>query len=188
MRVYYLYKIGDEPHADDIETSNYRFDVSKRLALSEECSKLKEGDGAFVCLQNSPGGSYGDYLFKGQWIYAIVASTHMSSSPPYIIFQTKQDGSTTRFDERLWGNWVRPLNDELPSKHITGTDLGRKPLRTSYKDDDGQEINLQSITAAPIFANRSFEELRLEDYSAGNKGTLLAPQIIDNNTPVGWGG
>jgi len=184
MKVYELYKIGDNPTPYEIDTSSYRFDLSKRLAVSKACSKLKEGDGAFVFLRDSDNWRTSSYH---DWIYAIVASTHMSSSPPYIIFQIKQDGSTKRFDaERLW-DWVRQLSDNHPSKHYTGTNIWCTCIKTE-KDDDGEEINLQSITAVPIFASRSFEELRLEDYSVGNKGKLSAPQTIDKNTPVGWGG
>jgi len=45
------------------------------------------------------------------------------------------------------------------------------PFTTTNKTDGSNTIVLQSITGMPQFEQKSFEELRLEDYAAGNKGT-----------------
>jgi len=45
------------------------------------------------------------------------------------------------------------------------------PFTTTNKNDGSNTIVLQSISGMPQFEQKSFEELRLEDYAAGNKGT-----------------
>ena len=56
---------------------------------------------------------------------------------------------------------------------------------TTSKQDGNTSIILQAITAMPQYEQKSFEELRLEDYMAGNKGTKgqAAPA-----TSTGFGG
>jgi nuclear pore complex protein Nup98-Nup96 len=45
------------------------------------------------------------------------------------------------------------------------------PYQETRKLDGTANINFQSITAMPAYENKSFEELRMEDYMAGNKGS-----------------
>ena len=49
------------------------------------------------------------------------------------------------------------------------------PFQVTSKRDNNASINLQSITAMPQYENKSFEELRFEDYSQGNKGSASTP-------------
>lgn len=45
------------------------------------------------------------------------------------------------------------------------------PYQTTSKTDGSTQIVLQAITAMPQYEQKSFEEIRLEDYLAGNKGS-----------------
>ena len=56
-----------------------------------------------------------------------------------------------------------------PMQQTAGT--ASAPFTTTSKSDGNNSIILQSITGMPQFEQKSFEELRLEDYAAGNKGT-----------------
>ena len=56
-----------------------------------------------------------------------------------------------------------------PTQQTAGT--ASVPYTASSKQDGSNTIVLQSITGMPQFEQKSFEELRLEDYAAGNKGT-----------------
>ena len=174
VNVYYNYRIGDTSHSCDIDENHC--EVTNNTAR-RACFKLKEGDGAFIFSASSP-----------QWIYAIVA-TAVHISCPYIIFQITRDGSIERIDQRLWGTRVRPLRKNHPSSHYAGTKAEIYCVKLE-KDDEGKQMNVHSITAMPVYANKSFEELHLEDYSAGNKGTMSGNFVtqITNNTSVRWGG
>ncbi|KAG7354391.1 nucleoporin autopeptidase [Nitzschia inconspicua] len=50
------------------------------------------------------------------------------------------------------------------------------PFQPTQRQDGTSQISLQSITAMQPYENKSFEELRFEDYSQGNKGTGGATQ------------
>ena len=46
------------------------------------------------------------------------------------------------------------------------------PYQVTTRTDGATSINLQTLTAMPAYESKSTEELRLEDYMAGNKGTM----------------
>ncbi|KAL7542612.1 hypothetical protein ACHAXR_011934 [Thalassiosira sp. AJA248-18] len=69
-----------------------------------------------------------------------------------------------------------------PQQTQTGSTVA--PYQSSTKQDGTNSIILQAITAMPQYEQKSFEELRLEDYLAGNKGTKGAAAPA----PAGFGG
>ena len=69
-----------------------------------------------------------------------------------------------------------------PAAGQTGSSVA--PYTTTAKQDGNRNITLQSITAMPQYEHKSFEELRLEDYLAGTKGTRGAAAPA----PGGYGG
>eukprot|EP00804_Cyclotella_cryptica_P021975 CCRYP_000914-RB/>CCRYP_000914-RB protein AED:0.16 eAED:0.16 QI:283/0.93/0.94/1/0.87/0.82/17/2644/1620 len=79
-----------------------------------------------------------------------------------------------------------------PAPAPTGALFGQAPAAPAFgspaptfgapsKQDGSTSIVLQSITAMSQYENKSFEELRVEDYMAGNKGQQQQPQ----QTPAG---
>ena len=58
------------------------------------------------------------------------------------------------------------------------------PFQVTTKKDNNTTINLYSITAMPQYENKSFEELRFEDYAQGNKGSASTPTT--SNAPGGF--
>lgn len=64
------------------------------------------------------------------------------------------------------------------------------PYQTTSKADGTNQIILQSITAMPQYEQKSFEELRLEDYLAGNKGSKgqAAPTATGFGATPSFGG
>jgi len=58
---------------------------------------------------------------------------------------------------------------QQPQQTQTGSTMA--PYQTTQKQDGTNQIVLQAITAMPQYELKSFEELRVEDYMAGNKGT-----------------
>ena len=57
---------------------------------------------------------------------------------------------------------------QQPQQGPTGTTVAQ--YQPTSKQDGSASIILQAITAMPQYEAKSFEELRLEDYMAGNKG------------------
>lgn len=166
---YRLYNIGDM--AD--ESDRYRDGSTNTWQHIDICAQLEESDGAFV-------------KCHGQWIYAIVVKTVHLSCPPYIIFQITPDGSTERIEQSSWEKRVSPLRKQHPSSHHTGTTT--IAYHVISEKDDGEQIKLHSITGMPAYANKSFEELRLEDYMDGNKGTAnINSHIISIDNNIKWG-
>ena len=102
MKVYYMYRIGDGAHSNNV----YKFHDEDEI-FARDAAPLKEGDGAFL------------YFKRGNdWRYVIVAKTVHSASPPYIIFQVSLEGSTTKAEQNHWGCRVRPLDKEHPCYNL----------------------------------------------------------------------
>ena len=161
------YTLGDHPHSCDLH------DAGKSR---HTISSLKEGEGVF--LRNRPPHQRAAwdqrpvYESTSDWNYAVVAKIRHLPAPAYIVFQISIDGSTKTIKEHLWEGLVRPLNKRAPSRYRKGTRAA--PYHAvSVQDDSDQmeeETFVHAITALPVYELRSFEELRLEDYTAGNKG------------------
>jgi nuclear pore complex protein Nup98-Nup96 len=60
------------------------------------------------------------------------------------------------------------------------------PYQSTARQDGTATINLHSISAMPAYENKSFEELRFEDYSQGNRGSVTP--VVSNTTPSLFGG
>lgn len=60
------------------------------------------------------------------------------------------------------------------------------PYQVTTHSDGNDSIALQAITAMPGYQEKSFEELRMEDYAAGNKGSQGAAGTAGTST--GFGG
>ena len=54
---------------------------------------------------------------------------------------------------------------------MTGTGTSEIRFQPIRQQDGTMQITFQSITAMPRYSDRSFEELRLEDYMTGNNGS-----------------
>ncbi|KAL7576467.1 hypothetical protein ACA910_017976 [Epithemia clementina (nom. ined.)] len=78
-----------------------------------------------------------------------------------------------RFQDYSMGSH-RELEPNCGTKNIP-----YQPTRTTR---DGKHPLLHVITAMPAFTNKSFEELRFEDYSTGNKGQVPAPDSTTTTT------
>ena len=61
-----------------------------------------------------------------------------------------------------------------PAATTAGGSMGN--YTPTSKQDGTSSISLQAISAMPQFENKSFEELRWEDYAQGNKGGSTPPQ------------
>jgi nuclear pore complex protein Nup98-Nup96 len=74
-----------------------------------------------------------------------------------------------------------------PSAGVQGT--ASVPFQVTRKQDGTTHINFQSITAMPQYENKSFEELRLEDYMSGNKGggSVGGSSGFGQSTSTGFG-
>ena len=53
----------------------------------------------------------------------------------------------------------------------TNSGSAADPYQTTAKYDGSQVLQMQAISAMPQYEQKSFEELRFDDYSAGNKGS-----------------
>lgn len=163
MRVEYNYKIGDDAHSNDLTNRRVRYSSGHdRVGHSDGC--LEVGDGAFICDQPTDIG-------PTSWTYAIVVEV----APDYIVFQVDADGRTRKLNIIDWRQCVQLL----PKGHSSGRRPGTMKIPayayhpTTIQDDENEQVTLRAITAHPVYANKSFEELRLEDYTAGNKGTKV---------------
>ena len=166
-----IYKLGDQPHTEDLHVAG---------RSKHTISSLKEGEGVFLRRRPpSPPPAWGGPIYESEstcdWNYAVVAKiVRCSPAPAYMVFQTSIDGSTKTVNEHLWGELVRPLNRRSSSRYRKGT-LAAPYHPVSVQDDSDQmeeETFINAITALPVYELRSFEELRLEDYTANNKGKL----------------
>lgn len=174
----YRYQIGCKARQSDFDRNARGDDVRRAI------SALKEGDGAFVDER-----------------YAIVCEVDKSASPPsYIVFQVTPQGRTRKFEwDKRWG-WdlcsIVPLN--YTESHRPGTDLvpfcptvSEADLVPKYHDPTRTRIVpevLHSISAMPVYASKSAEELRLEDYSAGNRGRMMEESLYGRSVyyDVNW--
>ena len=100
------------------------------------------------------------------------SSTFGASNTSGGIFGT-QNTSTTPFGQQ------QPQQQQQQQRPGTMT---QQYQATSRPDGSNNNIVLHAITAMSAYENKSFEELRLEDYMAGNKG-----QSQQQNTSTGFG-
>lgn len=56
------------------------------------------------------------------------------------------------------------------------------PFTPTGKQDGSSSITLQSISAMPAYEQKSFEELRMEDYAQGNRGSANSTPTAGNTT------
>lgn len=54
------------------------------------------------------------------------------------------------------------------------------PFQVTPKTDGSSTINFQSISAMPVYEQKSFEELRMEDYMQGNRGQANTTPMAGN--------
>jgi hypothetical protein len=75
-----------------------------------------------------------------------------------------------------------------PSQQQQGQGGGTRvaPYQVTQKQDGSSTIQLQAITAMPQYEHKSFEELRFEDYSQGNRGSST-PQAATQQGGFGGG-
>jgi nuclear pore complex protein Nup98-Nup96 len=63
-----------------------------------------------------------------------------------------------------------------PSPSAPGAEGTRAvPYQATNRQDGTATITLRSITAMPQYENKSFDELRMEDFSQGNRGSTVTP-------------
>lgn len=163
------YQIGSKARESDFDKNAFAHENQWAI------SALKEGDGAFV---------------DGR--YAVVAKRDKSASPPYIIFQVTPHGQTRKIEWDKRFGWaieeIKPLKYAEPNR--PGTDL--VPFCPTVSGSTVMEPEvLHSISAMPVYATKSVEELRLEDYTAGNKGRMneqaLFGRSVHHGTNRNWG-
>mmetsp|Transcript_1465 Transcript_1465/g.1626 ORF Transcript_1465/g.1626 Transcript_1465/m.1626 type:complete len:1759 (-) Transcript_1465:394-5670(-) len=77
----------------------------------------------------------------------------------------------------MFGTPAQATNNAFGSPSV-GANGGTRiaPFQPQSSQDGSNNILLHSITAMPQYANKSFEELRFEDYSQGNKGSATTTQ------------
>ena len=59
---------------------------------------------------------------------------------------------------------------------------GNPPFTQTVEQDANQQVKYQSITKMPAYEANSFEELRWEDYSKGNKGNQNLSSATNRRT------
>ena len=197
-RWYAKYNIGEEIGWKDLNCPcimpGGRFEPkSYSIPCGEAIKSLKVGDGAFLDIQNNFKWTYGIVISRGR-----MRTIDSDRTEEYIKFQTSADGSKTEYVfKNSYHARIRPLKKDHGSFHPLGTVLA-SPFSAPYYYERGYnnriissttspdtimennndcvtcnpDTHIQSITAIPIYANKSFEELRLEDYLAGNKGMI----------------
>ena len=73
-----------------------------------------------------------------------------------------------------------------PASGATGT--RGTPYTTTSRQDGNTSLNFHSITAMQPYENKSFEELRMEDYKSGNRGQPSTTPLAANTTGTFFGG
>lgn len=137
-------------------------------------SSLQSGDGAFVRGRSDEiDGSPSSGGRSWNWKYAVVVAVEHTASPPHILFQVSLEGAVLIIEEPEWRDRVRLVRKSCCAHHPT------IPFHATNAVDEGEHIALQSITAMPIYAGLSFEELRLKNYSENNFGSSPGDTLYD---------
>ena len=147
----YYYHIGEDiPEA----TANFEGQEYNDEEFGEAVEYLRRGDGIFVY-----------YESINKWRYVVFVGINASGR---LIFQSSPKGEM--LESPVDG--IKFLHENNASFHSKGT-APASPFIFCFSGSGEEKIRMHSITALPLYDDRSFEELRFEDYLAGNKGTKV---------------
>jgi serine/threonine protein kinase len=107
--------------------------------------------------------------------YDQASGLEMGEGPFMRSLSFAQRFSALSFQDDSWPGSPRPILENVPfssvSSPMTGTGTSEIRFQPIRQQDGTMQITFQSITAMPRYSDRSFEELRLEDYMTGNNGS-----------------
>ena len=142
---------------------------------------LAGNKGSGVVVRTAPAGSgfnfgalpAGSFAFGAKPEAAAVAPVYHSSSSGGFSssFAPTSNVFTSPFDGIANQSQSTALAPTTKQWQQTNSGSAADPYQTTAKYDGSQVLQMQAISAMPQYEQKSFEELRFEDYSAGNKGS-----------------